>query len=216
MKLEDGTIISLEVQLRRTKKALAELEQAKENEVDNKITLIQETPESKVTSMGNQDPLTILPNGIDPDRFARMNIDKPELTTKGTNASPMKKQRALEPRPPPEKPIIPEGISLPEGEENWLALWDISDDQLERRIIREKKGKAAKRKALRFQQRAGKAERRLARDEKRRIYREVKLTWKAIKGIVFLIARILLQQAKFSTINRRADKGEDEVKSHGG
>ena len=94
-----------------------------------------------------------------------------------------KKLAAYEPRPPPPKPTIPEGIALPQGEENWLALWDASDEQIERRVLREKKRKAGERKALRQKQQMFKVERRAARDEKRKVYRDLKLTWKTIKGI---------------------------------
>ena len=73
--------------------------------------------------------------------------------------------------------MIPKGIKIPEGEEDWLSLWDLPDDELERRVIREKRRKAAERKALRERQKAGKAERRAARDERRRVYRELKLEW---------------------------------------
>ena len=80
------------------------------------------------------------------------------------------------------KPHIPEGIKLPSGEENWLALWDLTDAEIEARLARAKKKAAAQRKALRHAQQAGKVERRIARDEKRLIYRQLKETWKSIKG----------------------------------
>ena len=101
---------------------------------------------------------------------------------KTLSKSQQKKLTAYEPRPPPPKPTIPDGIPLPEGEENWLDLWDASDKQIERRILREKKRKAGERKALRQKQQMFKVERRAARDEKRRVYRDLKLTWKTIKG----------------------------------
>ena len=49
-------------------------------------------------------------------------------------------------------------------------------------MIREKRREAAARKALRVKQQSGKVERRMARDEKRRVYRGLKLEWGAIKG----------------------------------
>lgn len=176
VKLEDGTVTSLEVIGRREAKAAIVHAKSQPSHVGEETS-------NDLTRLGNQNPLKTLVNGVDPDRFARMDIGKQYLTTKTMSKSQMKKQRALEPRPAPPKPIIPEGISIPEGEENWLALWNLADDQLERRVIKEKKRKVAERKALRLWQQTGKAERRAARDEKRRIYREVKLTWKAIKGM---------------------------------
>ncbi|KAL8955833.1 MAG: hypothetical protein Q9193_006451 [Seirophora villosa] len=92
-----------------------------------------------------------------------------------------RRQAALQPYNPPPKPRIPEGVPIPSGEENWLELWDLPDEQIERRILRAKRRKATERKALRIKQQSGKTERREARDEKRKIYRDIKLIWKSIK-----------------------------------
>ena len=70
----------------------------------------------------------------------------------GMSETQLKNEVALAPRPPSPKPIIPEGISIPVGEENWLALWNLSDRQLERRVTKEKKRMAAEKKALRVKQ----------------------------------------------------------------
>ncbi|KAL8790547.1 MAG: hypothetical protein Q9213_000569 [Squamulea squamosa] len=91
------------------------------------------------------------------------------------------KHPGFQSRPRPPKPRIPDGISLPDGEQDWLVLWDLPDEDIERRIIRSKKGKAAERKALRNAQQSGKTERREARDEKRKVYRDIKLIWKLIR-----------------------------------
>lgn len=96
-----------------------------------------------------------------------------------------RRQAALQPYNPPPKPRIPEGVPIPSGEENWLELWDLPDEQIERRILRAKRKKATERKALRIKQQSGKTERREARDEKRKIYRDIKLIWKSIKGPPF-------------------------------
>ncbi|KAL8952287.1 MAG: hypothetical protein Q9222_001776 [Ikaeria aurantiellina] len=82
----------------------------------------------------------------------------------------------------PSKPRLPEGISVPSGEENWLALWDLSDEGIEGRIKRAKKNKATERKAHRVMQQNGKIERRGARDEKRKVYRDIKMIWKSIQA----------------------------------
>ncbi|KAK2629980.1 hypothetical protein QTJ16_000800 [Diplocarpon rosae] len=55
-------------------------------------------------------------------------------------------RQELKPRPAPPKPTIPEGISLPDDEENLLALWDITDEDIKKRLIKKKKEKAAGRK----------------------------------------------------------------------
>lgn len=93
-----------------------------------------------------------------------------------------KRQAALQPYTPPPKPHIPEGISVLDGEENWLELWDLPDEEIERLIFRAKRRKASERKALRVKQQSGKIDRREARDEKRKLYRDIKLIWKSIKG----------------------------------
>lgn len=98
------------------------------------------------------------------------------------------KSPGLQPHPRPPKPRIPASISLPDGEQDWLALWDLPDEEIERRIMRLKKGKAAERKVLRVAQQSGKSERREARDEKRKIYRDIKLIWKVISGNITLWA----------------------------
>ncbi|KAK4690711.1 hypothetical protein P7C71_g6144, partial [Lecanoromycetidae sp. Uapishka_2] len=176
---EDGTVISLDTLRRREDRARekAAAEQAKKENIEpvkiqkDKTVISTTTPDGHSTSTDN----------LNPDRLARIEGMKPQQPPSRLSKTQQKKRAALEPRPAPPKPVIPTNILLPEGEEDWLALWDLSDDQLERRVLREKKRKAAERKALRVKQKSGKAERRIARDEKRKVYREIKLTWKAIK-----------------------------------
>ena len=189
---DDGTVISQDTLLRRQEKAQerAAAEQTKEGEFINSAPTDQEVGdgEAPVSIFTN---LPVFCNGINPDRLAHIQAVPSQRPPSRLSKTQQKKRAALEPRPPPPKPTIPEGVSVPEGEENWLDLWDIPDDQLERRVLREKKRKAAERKALRVKQKSGKAERRIARDEKRRVYRDIKLTWKAIKGTNLYCYRIL-------------------------
>ncbi|KAL9592960.1 MAG: hypothetical protein Q9219_007701, partial [cf. Caloplaca sp. 3 TL-2023] len=117
----------------------------------------------------------------DQDSTLQTEASLAQQKTKKPSKAQQRKQLLLQPYPTPPKPIIPEGISIPEGEEDWLMLWDLPDDQIERRILRAKKKKAAERKALRLKQQSGKIDRREARDEKRKIYRDIKLVWKSIK-----------------------------------
>lgn len=184
---EDGSVISLEALAKRQKKAA--LEQVKKNGLEIQPTIDKLEPSSQLADIANKNDLQPLPKGMNPDRFAQMNSGKSDLNSTGMSKTQLKKREALAPRPPPPKPIIPEGISIPADEENWLASWDLSDHELERRVIKEKRRKAAERKALRVKQQTGKVERRVARDEKRRTYREVKLTWKVIKGMSHIITR---------------------------
>lgn len=182
---KDGRVISLETLRKRQEKAA--LEQAKTDGLKIEPIADKLKSSSQVVDKSNQVCLTDIPNGMNPDRFANMISAKSDLNTTGMSKTQLKKKAALAPRPPLPKPIIPEGISIPAGEENWLALWDLSDHQLESRVIKEKKKKAAERKNLRVKQQTGQVERRVARDEKRTVYREVKLTWKVIKGKSHLV-----------------------------
>ena len=158
--LDDGTVISVESLRRREEREAAK--QASLTQVDGVNSLQPEANANEVKS--DQAGLAVQ---------ARKVLSKTQ----------QKKLAAYEPRPPPPKPVIPEGILLPQGEENWLELWDASDEQIERRVLREKKRKAGERKALRQKQQAFKVERRAARDQKRQVYRDLKLTWKSIKGM---------------------------------
>ena len=186
VKLEDGTVISEET-LRRREQRAQEKAAAERLKTENTV---DEAP--AVHSAGkaiDQLSATAIPDSsylstseVKSGGPTSIDAANPPKSAKVLSKKQQKKRSCLEPRPPPQKPTIPENIQIPDGEENWLALWDLSDDQLERRVLREKKRKAAERKALRVKQKSGKAERREARDEKRRVYREIKLTWKAIKG----------------------------------
>jgi hypothetical protein len=185
---EDGKVVSVEFMKRRARaQAERDGKLAQGNDVSaNGITNAANSRHSQAKDRS----VDCTQDNVDP---ARRNLIQTaagaEARTKKLSKNQQKKLAMLEPRPPPPKPLIPPGIAIPEGEENWLALWDLSDDELERRVIKEKKRKAAERKALREKQKEGKAERRAARDERRRVYREKKLEWKAIKGMISSPAR---------------------------
>lgn len=167
---EDGKVITVEALQRRT-----------QSQLERAAKLAAEAAGGSGTPADIIEIKPAVVNGVNPARQQQIQMSG-EAPVKQMSKNQQKKLALFEERPPPPKPIIPEGIEIPEGEENWLALWDISDDELERRVIREKKRKAADRKALREKQKEGKAERRAARDERRKVYREKKLEWKAIKG----------------------------------
>lgn len=169
-RLDDGTVISLEaLQRREENRAKREAEKAAKEET---TTFTLQPPTDSDAKP---------PTAMDPQRFLQMEIDKKNPRRSGISKTQQRKLDALKPKPEPPRPMLPTHISLPEGEENYIDLWDISDTGLERCILREKRRKASERKALRQKQQAGKAERRLARDEKRAVYRQIKETWKAIK-----------------------------------
>lgn len=182
---EDGSVIAQQTLRRRQERALEKVaaEQAKgDQKFDSSLaTLKREEAESSALS---REALPGSKKGLNPDRLIRTEALETQQPNSRLSKSKKKKRAAFETRPPPPRPIIPESVDVPEGEENWLALWDLSDDQLERRVLREKRRKAAERKALRLKQQSGKAERRAARDERRAVYRDMKLTWKSIKGMM--------------------------------
>lgn len=180
---ENGTVISQYTLLRRKQKAQerAAAEQTKGGGLTNGARTNHDIGDGEAP-LSTSTNLPALRSGMNPDRLAHIQAVAPQRPPSRLSKTQQKKRAALEPRPPPPKPTIPEGVSIPEGEESWLNLWDLTDDQLERRVLREKKRKAAERKALRVKQKSGKTERRVARDEKRKVYRDIKLTWKAIKG----------------------------------
>ena len=182
---EDGSVIAEGTLCRRKEK------------IQERATseLLKSSHEAQSTMLPQNSPLT-LDNGFHPDRLARIEAMKTQQAPIRLSKSQQKKRAAAEPRPPPPKPIIPESVPIPEGEEDWLALWDLSDEQLERRVIKEKRRKAAERKALRVKQKSGKAERRVARDEKRKVYRDIKLVWKSIKGMTDTSLGVSAHQAR--------------------
>ena len=170
VKLADGGVVTQE-SIRRREQRLAEkaaLEEAQQNG-----TL--ENPSDDAKSRPNGVFISNV-NGFQQDSTST----RPLVRT--ISKRQQKKQALFAPRPPPPKPVLPAGIALPSDQEDWLSLWDLPDEELERRVKREKKRKAGDRKALRQKQKSGKAERRAARDEKRAVYRDIKLEWKAIKG----------------------------------
>ncbi|KAL8760240.1 MAG: hypothetical protein Q9184_003397 [Pyrenodesmia sp. 2 TL-2023] len=155
---DDGSVITTEALLKRQERAAAKATAG--------TTSVGNTPVDQ-----SKDKSAVVQNG---GFHSQQKSKKP---TKGQQ----KKEAALRPYNPPPKPQIPKGITVPDGEENWLELWDLPDNEIERRILRTKRRKAAERKALRVKQQSGKTERREARDEKRKIYRDIKLIWKSIK-----------------------------------
>ena len=68
------------------------------------------------------------------------------------------------------------------GEQNWLALWDLPNEEIERRVLRSREEKLQNARYSKFAPQSGKGERREARDEKRRVYKDIKLVWEVIRG----------------------------------
>ena len=182
---EDGKVVSVEFLERRAQVQAERVAKLAQDDVSSKRNSSAANGEPYHSQVKDQSA-DHTQDGINPSRRQLIQaVGGSEAQSKKPSKNQQKKLAMLEPRPPPPKPVIPTRVAIPEGEENWLALWDLSDAELERRVIREKRRKAAERKALREKQKEGKAERRAARDERRRVYREKKLEWKAIKGMLF-------------------------------
>ncbi|KAM3078608.1 hypothetical protein ACMFMG_006478 [Clarireedia jacksonii] len=123
--LEDGTVKSKKALERR--KSFGEQVEKKENGADASKAL----------------------DGMNPERVKLLqeSATKPQISK-----SAQKKKAKYDPKPVPPKPIIPEGIEIPEGEENWLQLWDLSDGDIERRLhSAARKARDAKREARKRQ-----------------------------------------------------------------
>lgn len=187
VKQEDGTVISLESIRRRGERAKEKekADAAKKDGALSEITNGQKGNAKKEEVEVKLDIKADQASGINPARMAQMDFGRPAAAAprqKKMSKSQQRKLAKYEPRPAPPKPVLPEGISIPEGEENWIAMWDLPNEEVERRVMRAKRRAAAARKALRTKQQSGKVERRAARDEKRKVYRDLKHTWKSIKG----------------------------------
>ncbi|KAL9105894.1 MAG: hypothetical protein Q9227_009005 [Pyrenula ochraceoflavens] len=181
--LEDGCVITLRALERRREKAEQKAEKAAAEEAakaEIEAEARQHTAEQK------PDLVQIAETGVHyvpQDQLKKLVQAKLQKPRKGPVSKAQQRKQALnEPRPPPPKPTVPEGIELPDDEEeNWLGMWDLPDDDLDRRVVRAKRRAQRERKDLRVRQKAGKAERRAARDEKRRVYRDLKQSWKTIR-----------------------------------
>lgn len=175
---DDGSVVSVEVLKRREErqkekeaKAAAELA-AEDREAERQRLALERLPANMP-----------IPKDVDPEKYKMIAAQNQQAPRReGISKSQQKKLEKYAPKPTPPKPVLPDGVAIAENETNWIALWDITDAELERRLQREKKKKQMDRKALRNKQQAGKLERRAARDEKRRVYRDLKETWKQIKA----------------------------------
>jgi len=182
--LEDGRVVTLEsIERKKEREAFKQAELDAENHVPTTDSIAIDPQEAAVKARALASIGSSVTDRLNPERMAILIQSKmPQKRPPGLSKTQQKKMEQYAPRPPPAKPTIPEGIEIPEDEpENWIELWDLPDEQLERRIVRAKKRAAKERKELRIKQKSGKAERRAARDEKRRVYREIKQSWKIVR-----------------------------------
>lgn len=180
--LEDGRVTTVEALDRKREREAPKAAEHKVTEENSRAAT-----ESPVDAKTNGvHPVSIFPlqhGNVNNDRMRMIQSQNEQSSqTRTLSKNQQKKQAETAPRPPLPKPFIPDGIDIPsDEEENWLELWDLDNGELERRVLRAKKRAAAERKEFRQQQKSGKAERRAARDEKRRVYRDIKQTWQVIR-----------------------------------
>jgi hypothetical protein len=141
--LEDGRVVTLEsIERKKEREALkkVELETADSPTTANAIVIDPQAAADKATALASIG--SSLTDRLNPERMAILIESKmPQKRPPGLSKTQQKKMEQYAPRPPPPKPTIPEGIQIPEDEpENWIELWDLPDEELERRIVRAKKG----------------------------------------------------------------------------
>jgi hypothetical protein len=99
-----------------------------------------------------QSAASVYGNGGQPAYGGQQMRSNQQTGTQAKRKISKKQQQRLEmlkPKPVPPKPVIPEGITLPEGEENLLELWDITDEEIAKRLRSKKKEKIIAGKTLR-------------------------------------------------------------------
>jgi hypothetical protein len=89
------------------------------------------------------------PNTSDRARYVQVINRYGRLVNQKISKKQMRKRELLEPKPVPPRPVIPEGIPMLEGETNLVALWDITDQEILKRLADQKKQKSQASKDLR-------------------------------------------------------------------
>ncbi|CZR57891.1 uncharacterized protein PAC_07780 [Phialocephala subalpina] len=150
------------------------------------------------------------------EREAEKKAKEEEPRNKKISKNQLKRQEMLKPKPVPPKPVIPKGIKLPEGEEDLVALWDITDQEIDARL---KAQKAAKRQA-------GKDLRKMQK-EKKKLNQAMKLrkkecayagvTWDSERVRREIIARMTkdAEDESDSDSDSSEDDSDDESQSDG-
>jgi len=109
----NGEVISVEALERRAK--------SREEREARLAALAAGKTHAKLEAAAEVDPTLI--EGINPARQHQIAGLNGEVLVKRLSNNQQKKLALLEERPTPLRPVIPEGIEIPEGEENWLVLW---------------------------------------------------------------------------------------------
>ena len=161
-------------------------------------------------------------DGVNPQRAARIQtiheVSSPNQGSRLSNKQ-RKTQEQLNPRSTLAKPVIPEGYKLPEDEENFIALWDLTDEEIKKRLDMAKQKAENARKALRRKQK-----------EEKRFNQAMKVLKKqaANKGVLFdpelakrtilgddVERKILDDENSDSNSDRDSGSGSDSTSSSG-
>lgn len=165
---------------------------------------------AKVETIFNGGEGGLVVEGVDPERAVL--IQQSPGTTKAKAKRPQKiskkqqkRQAMLAAKPVPPKPVIPDVISIPEGEENLVALWDITDEQILARLAEQKRKKTQAAKALR---RAQKEQKKLNKAMKalKKEWANKKIMWDPKKA-----RQIILGQQDEATSDSESEDDSDSV-----
>ena len=169
--MPDGQAKSVE-SLRRTAEVKAKRKDEREEQEKSKLDT-EEMKKASIPQPNQAESLRPGLDGVNPQRIGLIhtNEDSPRISNKQRKA-----QETLNPRHVPLKPVIPEGYEVPINEENFIAMWDLTNDEIMKRIDMAKKKAGNARKALRREQK-----------EEKKINKAMKVLRKeaASKGVLF-------------------------------
>lgn len=124
-----------------------------DGKVKNKELWERAEENRKAREAGIELPTPAPVEGINPERMPLIKGGVPlaNPTAPAKKLSNKQKQRlaASLPKPVPPRPILPDGISIPDGEENLIALFDITDEDIQKRLSKAKGAKKTAAKQLR-------------------------------------------------------------------
>jgi len=162
---------------------------------------------SKPSSTLAQSSLPSL-DGVNPQRAGLIKTTRevatPNHSRRLSNKQQMTNEKSI-PRSTLLKPVIPQGYDLPEDEENFIAMWDLTDGEIKKRLGLAKQKSENERKALRRKQKAEKEFNKAMKVLKKEA---------AIKGVLFdteKAKKIILGEEveKHMLKGKMADSGSD-------
>ncbi|KAG9243618.1 small acidic protein family-domain-containing protein [Calycina marina] len=150
--MPDGNFKSVET-LRRTAALKIQNEAEKKEKEDRKLAI---EAAKKAKKAGEPIPGGIVPISEEVNEQRAGMIQVEALTAPHISNNHRKKQEMLKPKVLPPRPVLPEGYSVPEYEENFIAIWDITDEEIIKRLASAKQRAHKSRKQLRERQKTEK------------------------------------------------------------